>query len=668
MSLVVADAIWTWFNDPRVIVHPEDGYVIGFADAGGDPGIARLRTSTGIVQRRQVHEYTAVDDHNNPSLLWLDDAGANGGKLLYGCCDHNGLGFMRVSTNAGGVGALLPMAGTQLDESLRAYTRTMQVQDNTLTIYNFAREDAGTGESIFNTSTDGGVTWSATRTRWLTNGTERPYKQYALSADGLRIDFIATRGQPSEIVNHVYHGYVTINPTTGARTWFKGDTTSIGDDTNLPLDLATDLLLIYDGTATNAWVWDLRWIGGTLYCAITYFENSTISDPGNHFYKLGTYDGDSWSFEDIADGGLTGDDYLYSGEIHYSGGITLTDNPNVVYLSRKYGAGDFRVEEWTKSGTWSKTVDVSGNTGSVNARPYWPVGGSHVFYWRGTYTAYNNYATDIHVYPDITVNSYSPIAKPAIAELQPGEIGTEGCTGYWALCEGTGTAYADSSVENRDGTAVGAPAWQSGSFGPEINGFTTTDYISIDATGDLVAIQTPPYGWFVLFKNASASDGVLFGQGRSSSSVPFAALRINSGVAGTSEANQRGDDNANKIQQLAGTASNDGGYHVIGCLRVSNLQLVLFFDDSQIRDLGQTLPGSGTFDRSSIGALVRNTVTLPFPGTIVAAARYVGSYPDPWDLIHDWRTGQFSAIRAQFSGGAQRIHIRIGQPVLTRGF
>ncbi len=226
-----------------------------------------------------------------------------------------------------------------------------------------------------------------------------------------------------------------------------------------------------------------------------------------------------------------------------------------------------------------------------------------------------------------------------------------GLTGLWALTEGSGTSAADTSVENRDGTFVGSPAWASGSYGPELGSFTTSAYVAIDATGDTTATQTAPYMFAVLFKNSGTTEGCGFGQGRSTVATPFIALpRVNSGgTAQLLEFDVRGDDNSLKNIQEASVTTNDGNYQMVVGLVPTTTRIDQFYmvGTNVVEDRAViTAPGSSTIDRCSIGALVRNTVGMAFPGTIVAVGRWAGDYPDPGELIHDWMSGAFSAIQA----------------------
>jgi hypothetical protein len=65
------------------------------------------------------------------------------------------------------------------------------------------------------------------------------------------------------------------------------------------------------------------------------------------------------------------------------------------------------------------------------------------------------------------------MAKPVSPVYTPGAIGTEGCAALWAF----NNDYVDLSPNGRDCSAVGTPTWGTGTFGPEVGGFSNVNHI-----------------------------------------------------------------------------------------------------------------------------------------------------------------------------------------------
>src|SRR5690606_8646642 len=108
---------------------------------------------------------------------------------------------------------------------------------------------------------------------------------------------------------------------------------------------------------------------------------------------------------------------------NYAGGINLDpQDSDIVYLSREYGESDFRVEQWTRvSGTWTKTADISGDTGGTNARPVAVDvnGTTHAVYWSGDYDHYTDYDTEVHVWPEGDFRASKPSDPTVDADFLP---------------------------------------------------------------------------------------------------------------------------------------------------------------------------------------------------------------------------------------------------------
>ena len=300
------------------------------------------------------------------------------------------------------------------------------------------------------------------------------------SADKLRIDVVGTGSHPQDGVTVLYHYYITIDPTTSIITYHKADGQVL--PAGFALDIAT---VVYN--LNDCAIWDTKLVNGTLECVFAVFPNVTAdsqpptshsADYEVHEYWIATFNAvaDTWSYEKICDAGTTfAPDWLYAvdrnnpavdNEFCFSGGICLDqNNSGTVYLSREYGVGDFRLEKWVKGATWTKSADISGNIGGVNARPMQSVGGSTLFYWGGTYTTYNDYTTDVYALDTKTLNTLGNGASSGNGGTSTSVMSSEMLSGSQqcqASSDGNGEDYASvADPTSNDGVAIGVVAGSS---------------------------------------------------------------------------------------------------------------------------------------------------------------------------------------------------------------
>jgi hypothetical protein len=265
----------------------------------------------------------------------------------------------------------------------------------------------------------------------------------------------------------LYHYYIAIDPVTSAITYHKADGQVL--PAGFALSAATVVYSLKDCA-----VWDTKVVNGTLECVFSVFPNVTTgsqpptshsADYEVHEYWIATFDAvaHTWSYEKICGAGTTSaPDWLYAvdpnnpavdNEFCFSGGICLDqNNPGTVYLSREYGVGDFRLEKWVKSATWTKSADISGNIGGVNARPMQSVGGSTLFYWSGVYTTYNNYTTDLYCVDTKNLSTLGggassgsgamPVANDGLSSSVTSDATLSGTQQTLASSDGNGVDYA----------------------------------------------------------------------------------------------------------------------------------------------------------------------------------------------------------------------------------
>lgn len=662
-ELILSDASWTWFNHPQAVYDAaSDLTLFGGVTANGRLRVGKFNHATGRMQSSILESsITQQDDHYVPALVRLaDDDPTYPGLYLWGYSTHNGAAYSKRALAANSI-TLLGSRVNVVAGGHPAYCLLYQMLNDDRTVYFFERMDsflpggADWGRA-FKTSDDGGDTWSS-ETEFFGNGANRPYPWQYQTADGLTIHWFMGDAHPTTATNNIYHFTMTVDATTGARTWATSDGTPIGTgDSELPL-AAADVTQVYDGSTTNSWLWDAAEVESAPTCA--FATRSAAATPTDwattHTYKISRYEGGSWATETVCDGGGTGADGLYAGEPAYSGGICLDHNDkDVCYVSRKYGSTDFRIEKWERigttwgSGTWEKSANISGATSSVNARPRRVEGSNptQILYWRGTYTSYTNYAADVYAYPKLNIVTPSAVAKPSSPAWQGGDL-SAGVNHYYPVHEGTGTTVTDLVTSGaKNGSFTGTPTWSVNTpLGAQLGGFSTSNYVAIDPAAQPIATGAYPWWFAVLVTNtSSAAQGWPISFGRNSSGNTTVGFRLNE-VANRVGAFVR-DDAGTGTASLDYSSSpiNDGNPHVLMWIQLAANRGDFFFDGALVSSSSSTL-GTITLNQMSLGVLRRNSVGNPHTGFVLAAACGEGDVPDPGDFSDDWIYGVFAAVR-----------------------
>ncbi len=284
---------------------------------------------------------------------------------------------------------------------------------------------------------------------------------------------------------------------------------------------------------------------------------------------------------------------------------------------------------------------------------------TQILYWRGTYTSYTSFSTDLYSYPDMTINALTIAAQTKPSPVWQSGSAPAGCTAYWPLTEGSGTTYHDYEPTSAiNGSAAGSgPTWATGSFGPETNTYTTSNYIAINPAAQQLATGTYPFWIAAMFKSSSTSDGLAIAQGSTTDNDPIVGLRINAvSVAKDTQYFLRDDAGGTPIGPTASNiTTNDGVYHTfLGVSWAANNHR-LYFDGVEVGTAGTVSLGTTTDNKLVIGCLLRAAASLNFPGTVVSCAIGSGAAPDPGDQSDDWLSGAFSAIRVPSSGHVFRV-------------
>jgi hypothetical protein len=373
---------WTFYNNPRG-VRAGDYSVYGAINEFGDVIARTYNHTTQAESEIMFHEAFQLDDHANPAFLTR----ASDSKIMAFYTRHNDYEnyYQRVLTNANDPTAWDNAIDirSQIDNGDGGgYSYAVPIQlsgEMSEPIYLFHRR----GSSWYRgKSSDGGATW--TTIKLLTNGAERPYFHAVANGDS-RIDFVCTTGHPAEVICSIYHGYYE------AGNWYASDGTLVGADADMPF-APSDFTLVYDGTTTNSWNYDIA-IDGSGNPVILF---GTFPDlDTDHRYYYGHWTGAAWDVNQICEAGgpmvATGDSR------YYSGGCGLDhSNPNIVYVSREV-AGVFRIyKETTADGgaSWTETAITDGTEHCY--RP-WVIEGHNgtmqLAYMRGQYIGYTDYTT-----------------------------------------------------------------------------------------------------------------------------------------------------------------------------------------------------------------------------------------------------------------------------------
>lgn len=442
---VKANAVWTWFTDPRAVSHNGSTYV-GWVDSSGNVGITQINESTRTATSFTLHAALEVDDHDNVAIHIRTD-----GRILAIYSKHNDTSGIRyrISTNAEDISAwgteVVLSAGITLPVS---YSNPFYLSQSGK-IYNYFRSGpggVGTNPIGMIESADQGATWSNPQFNFLTSTNERPYSKWV--SNGVdRIDRVTTNCHPNENAASIYHFYGKLDGSN-VMQYYTSDGTLIG--TSLTPSNATQ---IYDGTTNDAWVWDIAY-GADGHPRVLFVKYVTTSD---HRYMYSRWTGSAWTTPvEITTGG----GYLYLAEAYYSRGLCFDAiDPDHVYLSRpESGVGELQEWHTTDNGaTWNKIRDITTGTaaGTINARPYSPRNRADelgVLWWSGTYTSYTSYSTDV-------VGAPASFSGP-VSAVADGGTGTSAGSGTGGNATGAagGDAVADGGTGSSTGSGTGGTA------------------------------------------------------------------------------------------------------------------------------------------------------------------------------------------------------------------
>lgn len=401
-DLVVEDAAWCWFSDPRAIYHKgtKEKVYYGYINSKGDVKARSYDLKTKKEEEFTLHKELQIDDHNVPTFLFLPD-----GRLLTFYNEHSGNIYMRKSKNIESIleweDEIILLKKDNLNRY--CYVNPIMLSEENNRIYLFGRDIVRNKIGTYSQtkiyciySDDYGETWSDEINIFDNEGRDSPqYVKYATDNKS-RIDFLFTDGHPRHGNISVYHMYYQ-----NGKFW-QTNKQLISSFTEAPVKIKT-VNKIYDAEPENirAWIWDIT-LDKNNNPVVTYAKYPTHLD---HQYYYAKWTGDKWKHVKIADAGnyitiIKPDKKLR--EPHYSGGIVLDhQNPDMVYLARKIG-NKFELEKRKiRLNGKQRVYPITQNSTVDNVRPYvvnnGTTGDPILFWMSGNYYHYTDYDTDIRI-------------------------------------------------------------------------------------------------------------------------------------------------------------------------------------------------------------------------------------------------------------------------------
>jgi hypothetical protein len=202
------------------------------------------------------------------------------------------------------------------------------------------------------------------------------------------------------------------------------------------------------------------------------------------------------------------------------------------------------------------------------------------------------------------------------------------------------------AVRGTIGTLAGTLAWGSGRYGPQLAGFTTSNYAYLSPPAQILA-STYPCWAAVLVDAPPGVGGWPFCQGVIGTGSHSVGIGWNDPATGS--LSYRLNAIGNSVTTATGLPLNDGRPHVVAAWSNSATDHHLWFDGVEVAT-GTTDPG-GTLSTPAvlIGVESFNPTRNPFGGAVIALALGNGSLPDFGPLAYDWLSGNVSAVRPRMS-------------------
>ena len=247
-----------------------------------------------------------------------------------------------------------------------------------------------------------------------------------------------------------------------------------------------------------------------------------------------------------------------------------------------------------------------------------------------------------------------PTAKPASPTWNPGHALAAGAFIAPLFNEGSGTPW--DYARNVPLGVTGSPTWQSGAFGSQVGGFSTTAYYTADDAPTLIGTTYPCYEAIGFTLAGAAGTVYLGGASSTSSSTPVFLIRTtgSNGIEGFVRPNSGGANlgPSASATTMAGQGISlvDGNPHVVMMIAWSDALREIWVDGIS-QGSNTTSLGAITAAAFTLGVMRRTSVdSATFPGSIWVAQAGKLAVPDPAALAADWLAGTFSAWQMTAGG------------------
>lgn len=228
--------------------------------------------------------------------------------------------------------------------------------------------------------------------------------------------------------------------------------------------------------------------------------------------------------------------------------------------------------------------------------------------------------------------------KPVYPTWQPGHA-PAGCKLYAPLAAKAGSAVRN--LVGEPGSFVGSPAWSSGFYGPQLSGFTSSNFVTFDWLATRV-VSAPFWLAVLASTSASGSTQTLFSLTNSDASHEIEVYLTAAGIFETYQS-------FGFVVMDSPAALNDGRPHVFMLASYANADHRSYVDGVPVATSTNNSSSPYAFSFLTLGCQRYGasgvTRGAPWGGSIVAAAAGTGAIPGPRALSADWLSGTFAAVR-----------------------
>jgi hypothetical protein len=373
-ATLLADGMWSWFNDPHAIYQQTPAGVnrmhVGVVTSTGDVRMLSKNLDTGASTSSTLKAALQVDDHNPPAMVIMPD-----GTIFATYSKHNlGPIYYRRTTDPEDPtswGTEATLQGTLGGGTNLTYPKPVRFASNGRLYIIYRGHDGRSG--YWYSDNDGGA-WSGPLDL-IDLDPDRPYLNINYNQALDKLDILFTDGHPRTRATSMYH--VTMEGNSDIR---HTDGTLIRNSITSGVVVATEGTVIYQYQPQlgRSWGWDIArepWDTSKIVAVFVRYEDD---DQDRHHYAYARWNGSYWTVNRDVLGESVGPSFYGAGgpgslEPHYTGGIALVqEDPRVVYLSR---TGDQNTAKWDIE-RWGPVATESYDTlpTAASAMGFWPLG------------------------------------------------------------------------------------------------------------------------------------------------------------------------------------------------------------------------------------------------------------------------------------------------------